>query len=196
MFEIAPELFEFEVEQLADYKRLELEQKHNRIFQYNEASLVRGFDRKSIGVGISSARDETFEFHFEMKMEEYKFQRMVDRKFDQFIEKFDEYFGTKMQDGSMTTQDVLEYISHKPEEQCIPIELEAKNALAEFRTLWEDFNQMVELNHRRSAEYRTKLGKLSLIQSFLNTSRVTPSWNPNGSNSGRVLKGTVWTLIS
>lgn len=151
------------MEQLADYKRLELEKKHNRIFQYNESSLVKGFDRKSIGVGNSAFRDDTYEFHFEMKMEEYKFQRMVDRKFDQFIDKFDEYFGTKMQEGVMTTQDVLEYIRLKPEEQCIPIELEAKAALAEFRTLWEDFNQMVELNHRRSAEFRTRLGTIFFI---------------------------------
>lgn len=159
LFEIAPELFEFEVEQLADYKRLELEQKHNKIFQYNDKSLVKGFDRKSIGVGNNIYRDETYEFHFQMKMEEYKYQRMVDRKFDLFIDKFDEYFGMKMQEGIMTTQDILEYIRNKPEEQCIPIELEAKEALKEFYTLWEDFNQMVELNHQRSAEFRSRLGR-------------------------------------
>jgi hypothetical protein len=51
LYEIAPELFEYEVEQLAEIKKQELRYRHERILQYSDDSIIKGFDRKtSVGV--------------------------------------------------------------------------------------------------------------------------------------------------
>lgn len=92
-------------------------------------------------------------------METYKFQKMVEHKFNEFIERFDEYFGMKMLEGMMTTVDVLLYLEHKPEEQCLPIELEARSALREFKQLHQDFDALIAINKQRSAEFRNQLRK-------------------------------------
>lgn len=97
-------------------------------------------------------------------METYKFQRMVDRKFEEFIEKFDDYFGMKMLQNMMTTVDVILYLENKPEEECLPIELEARAALKEFKQLHEDFNALIAINKQRSLEFKTKLSSCSLLR--------------------------------
>jgi hypothetical protein len=94
---------------------------------------------------------------YQQRMETYKFQKMVDRKFDEFIEKYDDYFGMKMLEGMMTTVDVILYIENKPEENCTPLELEARVALKEFRKLHEEFHALVAINKQRSVDFRTKL---------------------------------------
>lgn len=97
-------------------------------------------------------------------MEEYKFQRMVDRKFDEFVEKFDDYFGMKMLDNMMTTLDVLLYLEHKPEENCTEIEKQARACMAEIRQFKEEFEIMRAINKQRAIDFKTELSRVSLTR--------------------------------
>lgn len=96
---------------------------------------------------------------FNQRMETHKFQKMVDRKFEEFVERFDDYFGMKMLENMMTTLDVILYLEFKPVEQCLPIEIEAKAALKEFKELHEDFNALIAVNKQRAVEFRTRLSR-------------------------------------
>lgn len=92
-------------------------------------------------------------------MEEYKFQRMVDRKFDEFVDKFDDYFAMKMLENMMTTLDVLLYLEHKPEENCTEIEKQARACLNEISKFKKEFHIMRSLNKQRAIDFKTQLSK-------------------------------------
>jgi hypothetical protein len=95
-----------------------------------------------------------------MKMEEHKFQKMVDKKYDDFCVKYGDYFQMKYDEGFMGTTQVLLYIDHKPEENLLPIEKEARADLREFKVLREEFDAMVALNSERAVEFLTQLSNL------------------------------------
>lgn len=59
LYELVPGLFEYEVEQLAEVKRKEIENRQNELFKVGEDSPIKGFDKKT-GTGLKPG-DEFFD---------------------------------------------------------------------------------------------------------------------------------------
>lgn len=85
--------------------------------------------------------------------------QLLERKMDEFSDKYEDYFNVKYSEGFLGTEDVVLYLENKPKENITPVEMDAIKDLEEIREIERDFHSLVRLNKEKGIEFHTRLRK-------------------------------------
>ena len=147
LFEVAPEYFSADLEQLDAIERDKILAKRPSL-QTGETSVLGVFERPL---------NEKLEYYEELKEQEYKMSDLIYRKSIELSSKWVDFIDAKLSQGFHHVYAILENIEQKPTENRTTQEQDLYNDLQLLRSMHDDCEELIKLNRVRGVKKAREL---------------------------------------